>query len=820
MAGVIPLSARHQFSDASGAPLVGGTVDVYLAGTTTRTTTWQDKTQVTENTNPIVLDASGGCTIYCNPALTYKFVVKDVNGVTQSHLGGDNILVGGETPTIATIAVDRFSGTGAQTQFTLSVTPTSENNTMVYVAGVYIQKNAYSVSGTTLTFAVAPASGTNNIEVQTIDQTDYSAVSTAIATVEANIANINTVAGISANVTTVAGISANVTTVAGISANVTTVAGISANVTTVAGVSADVTTVATDIADVSTVADNITTVAQAVAAARIYPDTTAGLAAVASGEYFYVPSAISNESLILYKDNAGVAEEVKRLPSSAMYTAFGTLVGTGNQIVLVSEYGKIALAVKDDGGIEVGELTGATLIATEFQNDEGDSIASLTPTGYVYAVADGTPSGKMALGVKTDGTAVAEDLEVTTINGINFDTLAASASAPASAATERNYDAEIAMVLSYGQSLAVGTEATPPHTTAQRFDNLKFAGGVRSQDSGTPYTSLVPLTETLLSTEGETPIGGATDQIKELILSEDGLAYTDHTYQLLGSAPGQGGTTISQLSSGAIYDRFVDDVTNGYALAQAAGKVFKVPAFFWTQGETDYTFSTPAATYKTALVTLRNNLDAEVKAITGQLEDVACISYQTQCHGSFGHSNNPYIAIAQYQVMKENANHYVACPLYWGSEVHQSAANSKKLGAYYGIAYKRIVIDGDTSWRPLMPISTNRQGTLLLVRFNVPRGELTLDTVLHTAQTNSGFTLVDSGGVAITISSVAITGPDTVKVTAATTIPAGAKLRYGWGNGTAGGNLRDSQGDFIVFNGGGLDIPMHNWCVIFEETIA
>lgn len=60
---------------------------------------------------------------------------------------------------------DLFNGTGAQTAFTLSVTPASENNTFVYVSGVYQQKDTYSVSGTTLTFSSAPPSGTNNIEV-------------------------------------------------------------------------------------------------------------------------------------------------------------------------------------------------------------------------------------------------------------------------------------------------------------------------------------------------------------------------------------------------------------------------------------------------------------------------------------------------------------------------------------------------------------------------------------------------------------------------------------------------------------------------------
>lgn len=63
------------------------------------------------------------------------------------------------------MTVDLFSGTGAQTVFTLGVDPGSENNTFVFIHGVYQQKNDYSIVGTSLTFSTAPVSGTNNIQV-------------------------------------------------------------------------------------------------------------------------------------------------------------------------------------------------------------------------------------------------------------------------------------------------------------------------------------------------------------------------------------------------------------------------------------------------------------------------------------------------------------------------------------------------------------------------------------------------------------------------------------------------------------------------------
>lgn len=70
--------------------------------------------------------------------------------------------------TAGSVNVQRFSGDGSDTTFTLASAPAGENNTQVFIGGVYQQKDSYSVSGTTLTFSSAPPSGTNNIEVVTI----------------------------------------------------------------------------------------------------------------------------------------------------------------------------------------------------------------------------------------------------------------------------------------------------------------------------------------------------------------------------------------------------------------------------------------------------------------------------------------------------------------------------------------------------------------------------------------------------------------------------------------------------------------------------
>jgi len=52
-----------------------------------------------------------------------------------------------------------LSGDGSTTGFTLTSAPTSENNLLVFVDGVFQAQDTYSVSGTTLTFSTAPANG-------------------------------------------------------------------------------------------------------------------------------------------------------------------------------------------------------------------------------------------------------------------------------------------------------------------------------------------------------------------------------------------------------------------------------------------------------------------------------------------------------------------------------------------------------------------------------------------------------------------------------------------------------------------------------------
>lgn len=70
----------------------------------------------------------------------------------------------------ASMVQDSFTGNGSTTAYTLSSLPNNENNTFVYIDGVYQHKDTYSTSGTTLTFSTAPANSAA-IEVMMFMQT-------------------------------------------------------------------------------------------------------------------------------------------------------------------------------------------------------------------------------------------------------------------------------------------------------------------------------------------------------------------------------------------------------------------------------------------------------------------------------------------------------------------------------------------------------------------------------------------------------------------------------------------------------------------------
>ena len=146
-----------QFFDNNGAPLAGGLIYSYAAGTTTPQETYTTSAGTVAHSNPIVLTSAGrvpGGEIWLLPT-SYKFILQTSAAVLIATY--DNVTSG------LVQAIANFTGDGATVSFSLG-SATNENSTNVYINGVYQQKNTYSISGSSIVFSTAPPV-TSSIEV-------------------------------------------------------------------------------------------------------------------------------------------------------------------------------------------------------------------------------------------------------------------------------------------------------------------------------------------------------------------------------------------------------------------------------------------------------------------------------------------------------------------------------------------------------------------------------------------------------------------------------------------------------------------------------
>ena len=147
-----------QFFDNNGVPLAGGLIYTYEAGTTLPKAAYTTSAGITAHSNPIVLNSAGrvpGGEIWLLP-VSYKFVLQTSAAVLIATY--DNVTSDG-----GLIVIANFTGDGATVSFSLG-SAVNENNTNVYINGVYQQKNTYSISGSNIVFSTAPPT-TSTIEV-------------------------------------------------------------------------------------------------------------------------------------------------------------------------------------------------------------------------------------------------------------------------------------------------------------------------------------------------------------------------------------------------------------------------------------------------------------------------------------------------------------------------------------------------------------------------------------------------------------------------------------------------------------------------------
>lgn len=118
------------FYDLNGAPLAGGKVYTFAAGTTTPKATFTDQSATVPMANPIVLDSSGRATWWIVGA--YKYIVKDALGNTIATT--DNVTSFSTLAAVGSSFFESFSGDGSTTGFTLSTDEgTDSKGLMIFV---------------------------------------------------------------------------------------------------------------------------------------------------------------------------------------------------------------------------------------------------------------------------------------------------------------------------------------------------------------------------------------------------------------------------------------------------------------------------------------------------------------------------------------------------------------------------------------------------------------------------------------------------------------------------------------------------------------
>ena len=389
----------------------------------------------------------------------------------------------------------------------------------------------------------------------------------------------------------------------------------------------------------------------------------------------------------------------------------------------------------------------------------------------------------------------------------------------------------ITILAGYGQSNGRGTRgnfgaAVPPMdpkyaSTMQMFDggpDMDVRLGVKSADFGAPISpSVLTGFQALRSVDtadnvGTTMMEGVAASLHEML---------DEQLSLLPSylyfTAARGGTNLAGLVKGTVpYENFMIAVQRAKDLAAVVGKHVWLPAVLWVHGESD----TANTSYATQLIAFWNDLNTDVKAITGQLADVQMMMAQPSSFQSFQAPLQMLLAAEM------NSNFHVVCPgyplpFYSGDYLHYDRVGHFKLGEYCWKVVNNVLY-GDRSWRPLQPESVSFNGTnQVQITFHVPVGALVLDPDATDKDGNWGFQLFN-GTTQVAISDKALAG-NVVTLTAASNLTTGnASVRYALSGQTdprtaaaiPRGRLRDSDSTPSLVDG----VPLPNWCVHFEES--
>jgi hypothetical protein len=384
---------------------------------------------------------------------------------------------------------------------------------------------------------------------------------------------------------------------------------------------------------------------------------------------------------------------------------------------------------------------------------------------------------------------------------------------------------DIVGIVGTGQSLSVGAVGTPVVSDTQPYGNLKLldSGADPKYDGMSDQLSLVPLTAPIRpgmpgypaiaypnNIAGETPNEGMANQISATTMALGGYSHVTAATNVGES--GQSITVIEKNGTGNAFAATLYEAAAIKALAAAQNKTYGVAAVILTHGETD----SQDPNYEQEITKLRSDYDQDLKAITGQKEDVLMlISQQASFPADGGASLS---AVAAWKLGVDDPAHFLCVGpkyQYWYApdHVHFDAPNYRRLGEKYAEVYTEVVLK-KKPWAPLQPTKISHSGATITIDFHVPNPPLAWEEGISAphqgyAPWAKGRGFEVGAGVPLTITDVTIQGSSVIitldKPPPAMPITIAYAMRQdgpGYAGGTdAGrrGQLRDSD-DFVGYD--------------------
>jgi hypothetical protein len=398
----------------------------------------------------------------------------------------------------------------------------------------------------------------------------------------------------------------------------------------------------------------------------------------------------------------------------------------------------------------------------------------------------------------------------------------------------------ILMIVIYGQSLAVGGGAGSAVNDYQ--NSLTFPGG--SSLFAVPFTTTAEKqayfgsafkTMNNVTTAAYPPATAALTAVLSLIKSENGVDLAKFGGQFIPQTGGVSGSSIITMNKGTkAYSDIMEVITTATEFAHALGKTFAVPVLGWVHGEADR--SQTQEWYYGHLSQFFTDFNTDVKAITGQIEDVQFVIHQTspwrdvwypsgaktQQTGDTAFDYKMGVQNAQLQLVNERANVHMlggTYPFDYADFFHPR--DRAVIGLPMGIYIKRLICDG-VALPTFQPVSHKVVGNFIHLKFDVPVKPARFDSgsdIWHNKtngkQPNWGFRVYKNDIDIISAEPFIVQG-DTVVIPCSQS-PIGATIWYAANGHWGGGNLCDSMN--ITIKNKNVDYILDNFAIAFDNYL-